>query len=162
MELTSANRTSHRPWVLRLIVLSMPFVAIGVVAGVEVTDTTSAFGAVLRYGWIPIFLLIASLLMDAFRVGTVWRFRFDGEEEHDLEVLMSHSTVPPFAKYTVFVDGEEALHQRGVWRRQERLEVSIGNGEKCEAVMVITGRNQWPIASTRLSLTVDGRELVEL
>ena len=161
MELTSANRTSHRSWVLRLIVLAMPFVAIGVVFGVEGTDATSTVGVVLRYGWIPIFLLVASLLMDAFGVGTIWRFRFDGENATVLEVLMSHSTVPPFARYTVRVNDEEKLRQRGVWKRQERLELSVGE-EQHRVVLVVTGRNQWPITSTRLSLRVDERELVEL
>ncbi len=161
MELTSANRTSHRPWVLRLIVLAMPFVAIGVVFGVEGTETTSTLGAVLRYGWIPIFLLIASLLMDMFRVGTLWRFRFEGDDATVVEVLMAHSTVPPFAKYTVWVDGEEMLRQRGVWRTEERLELSVGYGKR-EVVLLVTGRNQWPIAATRVSLTVDGGQLIEL
>ncbi len=71
------------------------------------------------------------------------------------------SALPPFSKYTVFINGHHVLSQRGSSGLSDRLELELGESGR-EAVVNVSGRNLWPVRPIRLTVDVEGTRLAEL
>ncbi len=153
LTLTGAEKKTRRFWLVG------PFLATGVLIGAlgGMSDWPPWIFAAAVVPYVAVMFLGLQLLGARIE----WRFEATNGEDLLLDVHLYTSALPPFSKYTVFINGHHVLSQRGSSGLSDRLELELGESGR-EAVVNVSGRNLWPVRPIRLTVDVEGTRLAEL
>ena len=153
----NSSRFGHLLWADLLFLPLALAIFGGVILFIDVTDTP-------KWPSVPAFLLLfAAYEVLAGRVVKIrqeWHITLTNGQDVTLDVF-SYSTISPFGKYVVLVEGERQALKRVSWWPKDRFEIQLGRETAHRAQISVSGFTLWPIVQEHLDLEIDDQQLVQ-
>jgi hypothetical protein len=96
-----------------------------------------------------------------FVMRPVWRFEFDGDRSHSIELVAYRPGWSPIDKYVVRVDGEERARVRGRFKSVDRVEFELGDEATPRATIAVHSFRRRTMRLFAATVEIDGETVFE-
>ena len=157
LRVANSSRYGHLLWADLLFLPLALAIFGGVIWLIEVTDSA-------KWPSVPALLLLFAayeiLAGRVIKIRQEWHITLTNGQDLTVDVF-SYSTISPFGKYVVLVEGERQALKRVSWWPQDRFEFQLGHEPAHRAQVSVSGLTLWPIVQEHLDLEIDDQQLVQ-